>query len=185
MVVFWIIWITWILSEILLNRFLRSGSGDKKNQDKGSLGFMWIMIVLGISASIFIAFKTRFPIGSGLFIPYIGLLLVVAGMTLRFISVFTLGKMFTVDVTIRENHQIKTDGVYRYIRHPSYTGSLLSFTGLGLNWNNWLSLITLFVLITISFIYRIRVEEKLLTGQFGSKYLDYMKKTYRLLPWIY
>ena len=106
-------------------------------------------------------------------------------MTLRFISVFTLGKMFTVDVTIRENHQIKTDGVYRYIRHPSYTGSLLSFTGLGLNWNNWLSLITLFVLITISFIYRIRVEEKLLTGQFGSKYLDYMKKTYRLLPWIY
>ena len=185
MVIFWIIWIIWILSEILLNRFMRSGSGDKKNQDKGSLGFMWIMIVLGISASIFIAFKTRFPIGPGLLVPTIGLLLLVAGMTLRFISVFTLGKMFTVDVTIREDHKIKTDGVYRYIRHPSYTGSLLSFTGLGLTWNNWLSLIILFVLITISFIYRIRIEEKLLTEQFGNGYLEYQKKTYRLFPWIY
>ena len=106
-------------------------------------------------------------------------------MVLRFISIRTLGKLFTVDVTIRTDHKLKKDGVYRRIRHPAYSGSLLSFIGFGLSLNNWLSLSFVTILITIAFLHRIKIEEKLLTDKFGADYLDYKRKTYRLIPWIY
>jgi len=106
-------------------------------------------------------------------------------MILRFISIWSLGKFFTVDVTIRDNHKIKQDGLYRIIRHPSYTGMLLSFIGLGISINNWISLLTISILVTIAMLYRIKIEERALKDQFGSEYSDYMKRTYRLIPWIY
>jgi len=106
-------------------------------------------------------------------------------MAIRFISIWTLGKYFTVDVTIRDDHKLKKDGFYKIIRHPSYSGSLVSFIGFGISLNNWISLTTVVILIMISFIYRIRIEEKVLIDQFGKEYLDYKKNTYRLIPWIY
>lgn len=185
MIIFWIVWIIWFTSEILLNRLMRSGSGDKKDQDKGSVIFIWIMIALAISSGIIIAANIRLPVSNLQILPYIGLVIVIFGMILRFISVWTLGRLFTVDVTIRENHKIKKNGVYKIIRHPSYSGSLLSFVGFGISLNNWLSLITVTILITVAFLYRINIEEKILIDQFGDDYLDYKKNTYCLIPWIY
>jgi len=183
--IFKIIWIIWCASEILLNRLMHSGSNDKKGQDKGSIRFIWIAIALAIFSGIIFSTYVKILIGNQIIIPYVGLALVVVGMILRFISIWTLGRFFTVDVTIRDDHKIKKDGVYRFIRHPSYAGSLISFIGFGISLNNWLSLISVTILITIALIYRIRIEEKLLTDHFGADYLDYQNKTYRLIPWIY
>lgn len=180
-----IIWITWCASEILLNRLMRSNSGDKKGQDKGSLRFIWIMIALAISSGFIFANYIKVPIGNQPLISVIGLYIIIVGMVLRFISIWTLGNYFTVDVTIRDNHKIKKDGFYRVIRHPSYSGSLLSFIGFGISLNNWLSLTTVVILVMISFLYRIKVEEKILIDQFGNEYLEYKRNTYRLIPWIY
>jgi protein-S-isoprenylcysteine O-methyltransferase Ste14 len=183
--IFWIIWVIWCASEILLNRILHSGSGDKKDQDQGSIRIIWIMIALAISLGIIFSAKIMVPISNLLLFPYIGLIIIIVGMIFRFISIWTLGRLFTVDVTIRENHKIKKDGVYKIIRHPSYSGSLLSFIGFGISLNNWLSLIIVTVLITIALVHRINIEEKILTEQFGSDYLNYKENTYRLIPWIY
>jgi protein-S-isoprenylcysteine O-methyltransferase Ste14 len=106
-------------------------------------------------------------------------------MIIRFIAIYSLGRFFTVDLTIKDNHKIKKDGLYRLLRHPSYSGSLLSFLGYGLSLNDWISLIVIFIPVTIAFLYRIRIEEKLLTDQFGNDYIDYMKKTNCLIPFIY
>jgi protein-S-isoprenylcysteine O-methyltransferase Ste14 len=164
---------------------MRSGSNDKKNQDKGTIGLIWIFIFLSISLGVFFAIKTKFPISNQSFITYFGLVIIIAGMILRLISVYTLGWLFTVDVTIRDNHLIKKDGIYRIIRHPAYSGSLLSFVGLGISLNNWLSLVVITLLMTFSFLYRIKIEEKVLINQFGKDYLDYKKSTYFLIHWIY
>jgi protein-S-isoprenylcysteine O-methyltransferase Ste14 len=180
-----IIWITWCVSEILLNRLMRSNSGDKKGQGKGSLRFIWIMIALAISSGFIFANYIKVPISNQPLISVIGLYIIIVGMVLRFISIWTLGNYFTVDVTIRDNHKIKKDGFYRVIRHPSYSGSLLSFIGFGISLNNWLSLTTVVILVMISFLYRIKVEEKILIDQFGNEYLEYKRNTYRLIPWIY
>jgi protein-S-isoprenylcysteine O-methyltransferase Ste14 len=185
MMIFIIIWSVWCASEILLNRILLSGTNDKLNQDKGSLRLIWIMIALAISLGVIFSYHIKIPISKGLFIPYFGLFLIVFGMILRFIAIRSLGRLFTVDVTIRADHKLKKDGVYRIIRHPSYSGSLLSFIGYGISINNWLSLVIVAILMTIAFLHRIKVEEKLLIDQFGAEYLEYKSKTYCLIPWIY
>lgn len=183
--VFIIVWSIWFISEILLNSLLRSGSGDKKGQDKGTKRFIWVTIAIANSLAVFIAIIFKFPVSSSVIVSYIGLVVIVLGMVLRFMAIWTLGRYFTVDVTIRENHKLKKDGLYSILRHPSYSGSVLSFIGFGLSLNNWLSLFIVSVLVTMAMLRRIKVEEKLLTDQFGAEYLDFMKNTYRLIPWIY
>jgi len=183
--IFIITWSVWFISEIVLNRLLRAGTKDKKDKDKGSLGIIWITIGIAIPLGIVSSIFFNIPISHLRITPYVGLFIIIAGMILRFISIWSLGKFFTVDVTIRDNHKIKQDGLYRIIRHPSYTGMLLSFIGLGISINNWISLLTISILVTTAMLYRIKIEERALKEQFGLEYSDYMKRTYRLIPWIY
>jgi protein-S-isoprenylcysteine O-methyltransferase Ste14 len=93
--------------------------------------------------------------------------------------------MFTVDVTIRENHKIKKDGLYKILRHPAYSGMIISFIGFGLSLNNWISFLVVAIPITSVMILRIKAEEASLLKQFGNEYSDYIKTTYRLMPWVY
>jgi protein-S-isoprenylcysteine O-methyltransferase Ste14 len=185
MLIFIIVWSLWLISEILLNRLLHSGKQDKKDLDQGSIRIIWITIAVANSTGILFMLYSHIPISNLLIIPYAGLILIIVGMILRFFSVWSLGRLFTVDVTIRDHHRIKKDGIYRIIRHPSYSGSLLSFIGFGISLNNWISLIIISTLVTAAMLYRIKIEERMLMDQFGFEYLDYTKKTYRLIPWIY
>lgn len=137
MTIFIIIWAVWFFSEILFNRLFRSSNYGKSNQDKGSIKIIWITIGVANSIAIISALLFKFPISNTLIIPYLGLCLILFGMIFRFISIITLGKFFTVDVTIQKNHQLKKDGLYRFIRHPSYLGSIISFIGFGLSLDNW------------------------------------------------
>jgi protein-S-isoprenylcysteine O-methyltransferase Ste14 len=185
MILFIIIWAVWFTSEILLNRFFRSGHKDKKGVDKNSLRIIWITIGVANMIAVLFAQISLLSIGKTLIIPHIGLFMIISGMIIRFAAIYTLGKFFTVDLTIKEDHKIKKDGLFTLIRHPSYTGSLLSFFGFGLSLNDWISLVVIFIPVLMAFIYRIRLEEKMLTDKFGTDYSDYMKNTYRLIPWIY
>ena len=111
--------------------------------------------------------------------------MIYVGIVIRIIAIVSLGQFFTVDVTIRVDHRLKKDGIYKYLRHPSYSGSLLSFIGLGLTMNNWISLLLISFSIIIAFIFRINVEEKVLIEQFGSEYIEYKKVTRGLIPFIF
>ena len=183
--VYYIIWALWLLSEILLNRLIHSGKTDKKNTDKRTLLLIWITIAISITLGILSQAWFKSTISTSVWIPRAGLLLIVLGMLLRFLAIRSLGRMFTVDVTIRKNHQIKQDGLYRLVRHPSYSGSLVSFLGFGISLNSWVSLGIILILVTGAMLLRIRTEEKVLLDQFGSEYEAYMRKTRRLIPWIY
>lgn len=175
----------WLLSEILLNRLLHSDSGDHHGSDRNSLKWIWISILFSICLAVFFAMKVKWPIHSSPFIPYWGIALIWIGIVFRMLVIYSLGRFFTVDVTIRKDHQLKMNGFYRYIRHPSYSASLVSFCGFGIVHNNWLSFFIVVIPVLISFLYRIKVEEKLLIQQFGSAYLDYQKETYALVPFVY
>jgi len=185
MVIFIIVWSIWFISEIILNRFLRSGKNLYSNQDKKTIRIIWVTIGIANSLGIIIAIFLRAPICNSLIVPYAGLFVIILGMILRFISIWTLGGFFTVDVAIRDDHTIKKDGVYSVIRHPSYLGSIVSFIGFGISFNNWITLLVISIPFISAILYRINIEEKLLINQFNGEYLDYMKKTYRLIPWIY
>jgi protein-S-isoprenylcysteine O-methyltransferase Ste14 len=185
MYLFYIVWSLWFLSEILLNLLFRSGASDSKDKDKGSIRVLWRSIGIANTIGIASVFFLHLPIGRGPLVPYIGLSVILIGMAFRLFAIWSLGKFFTVDVTIRKDHKIKNDGVYRYMRHPTYSGMLLTFLGFGLSLNNWASLFIIIIPVTWATLYRINIEEKALLEQFGKAYEEYIKKTRRLIPWIY
>ncbi len=180
-----VVYVAWLLSELLINRLMRSGAQDAGGKDKASLGFIWIAIALGIGLSVYISARVAAPVATGFPIGLVGLLVIVAGIVMRLTVIRSLGRFFTADVTIREGHALKQDGFYKYLRHPSYTASLISFIGFGLSLNNWISLALIFVTMLIAFIYRIRVEEKALLGHFGETYRQYRQTTKAIIPFVY
>jgi protein-S-isoprenylcysteine O-methyltransferase Ste14 len=78
---------------------------------------------------------------------------------------------------------VVTSGPYRWIRHPSYTGALLTLLGILVCCLNWLSFFALLLAIA-GYAYRIRVEEAALAEGLGDAYRDYMRRTRRLIPFI-
>jgi len=74
--------------------------------------------------------------------------------------------------------------LYKYIRHPSYLGSIISLTGLSIAFESLLSLIFSLILSSIFYGYRINVEEKELIKIFGNGYLNYIKRTKKLIPFL-
>ncbi|KPE50569.1 methyltransferase family protein [Chryseobacterium indologenes] len=184
-VIFYVSMAVWFLSEFLYKRILKSTKNDRKNKDKSSLNILWLAIPFSIAASISVSDVTGFFITGNNWILYWGEAFILIGIIFRFIIIRSLGKYFTVDVTIKQDHKIKKEGFYKYIRHPSYTFSLLTSLGLGMYLNNWLSLLLAFLPPFLAFAYRIKIEEQALIEQFGNEYIEYRKKTKKLIPFIY
>ncbi len=180
---FYLIYALFALSEILISRLLRSNAAEQK-ADKRSLPLLWVVIVGSLSAAVWVAFNTYQPIDSSGRVPYVGLALMVAGMALRWTVIRSLGRLFTVDVAIREAHVLKTDGLYRLVRHPSYSALATVFLGFGLSLNNWYSLLLVMVPVVPALMYRIRVEEAALTAHFGAEYEAYKARTKALIPGV-
>lgn len=184
-IVFTISMVIWFLSEFLYKNILKSNKEDKKNKDKSTLNILWLAIPFSIASSIMISHSIHLSIAKGNWILYLGEAFILIGIAFRFFIIRSLGKYFTVDVTIKNDHKIKKTGFYSYIRHPSYTFSLITSLGLGLYLNNWLSLILAIVPPFLAFMYRIKIEEKTLLEEFGKEYVEYRKKTRKLIPFIY
>ena len=115
----------------------------------------------------------------------LGLGLLVAGVAIRWASIYTLGKFFTGIVLIKEDHRLIRSGLYTHVRHPAYTGALLAHLGLGLAFTNWFSLLLSVVPYIVAVTYRVHVEEQALRDAFGSEYLTYARDTKRLIPKVY
>src|SRR5947209_4835130 len=113
-----------ILTEIFLNRLLRSKSSDKKSADKNSITLIWVTIIAAVSFAVYIAKTFYLPIYLNSSVQYVGVLIIYIGIIIRLFAVFSLGRFFTVDVTIRPVHKLKKDGLYKHLRHSSYFASL-------------------------------------------------------------
>lgn len=115
----------------------------------------------------------------------LGIAVIVAGSLFRLWAIRTLGRFFTADVRVVACQNVVTAGPYRLVRHPSYTGLMLAFVGMGLALGNWLSLLVLIVLPLIGLVFRIHVEEAALLARLGDPYRQYTSHTKRLLPGIW
>ena len=182
-----------LVSELWLMRS-RLSSDASRQADRGSLRLL--MIVIGASVGLAWLARRAFPQADfdSLFgldatalrcVRWIGLGLFAAGVGLRWYSMAYLGRLFTFDVAVAADHRVVDSGPYRHIRHPAYTGSLLTFAGLGLCGGNALSLLVLVVPIAWAFRHRIVIEEAALSSALGSRYDDYASRTKRLVPFVY
>lgn len=175
-----------VLSEVALATFKRAKSGEARDADRGSLLLLWGVIVLAVNLAYFMpSLVPSLSFGQrGLYIDA-GAAVFAAGLALRWYAILYLGRFFTVNVAISRDHRLIDTGPYRLIRHPSYTGALMAFLGLGLCIGNWASLAAMLIPTLLVFSWRIRVEEQALSGALGEPYLTYMQRTKRLVPAIY
>jgi protein-S-isoprenylcysteine O-methyltransferase len=172
------------ISEIALSLSRRArGPSVVSPADRGSLRLLWIVFLtsVGLAAALSEYVPTRIHAVHFL-IDLTALSLMVGGLILRWTSVFVLGRFFTVNVVVMEDHRVIETGPYRFVRHPSYTGLLLAFTGLGLYFRNWLSVAVILIPVTLALLYRIRIEEAALRAVMGGEYTAYCARTKRLLP---
>ena len=115
----------------------------------------------------------------------VSLWLLVGGLVIRWTAILTLGRLFSTRVAIHQDHQLVRTGLFRLVRHPSYSGLLLLFLGLGLSFGNWLSFAVIVLPFLAALLYRIQVEESSMVEALGKDYVEYCKTTKRLLPGIF
>jgi protein-S-isoprenylcysteine O-methyltransferase len=164
----------------------RHSTAAASRADRGSLPVLSVVIPLSIVLALYettTAPQTTFAVDRTLYI--VAIALFGAGLALRWYAIIHLGRFFTVDVAIAEGHRVIDTGPYRFVRHPSYTGALLAFAGLGLLTGNAVSLALFLVPTCAAYLYRIHVEEAALRGSIGDAYVEYSARTARLLPGIY
>ena len=185
-VIYWAACALWIGPEVIASKLKRSKTSSTP-QDRGSLGLIVLLWPIGIAAAIMISIW--FPQAAIKWrraeIFWTGICLMLLGTAFRWYSAQVLGKFFTFDVAILGDHILIEAGPYRCIRHPSYAGALVSLIGFGLALGNWVALAVAVVCLSIAYVYRIRVEEAVLVRALGESYIQYQRRTWRLVPFLF
>lgn len=171
------------LSEVVLALMKRSSRRTAQGEDQGSMGLLWLSIACGLGLAIAAQWlpALRLP-GSPQLLRLLALGFLAGGLALRWAAILSLGRFFTVDVAIHADHVVLQEGLYRLVRHPSYTGLLLAFLGLGLFFANWLSVLGLMLPIAFAVHHRVQKEEGALLASLGAEYASYCARTRRFIP---
>jgi protein-S-isoprenylcysteine O-methyltransferase Ste14 len=176
----------WIASEVAILLLTRTRRSSGKVQDRGSILILWVVIVLAITGGKWFGeMHPNADFHGAQWVRPFCVLLLAAALALRWTAVLTLGRSFSANVAIRSTQTLHKTGLYRFIRHPSYTGLLLIFVAVGLRTLNWAALVIVLVPILAAMLYRIHIEEAALRGAFGTEYTNYSRTTKRLIPGLY
>lgn len=158
---------------------------DKSKDDQSLKRIHWCrnFAILAIILSVIFPL-VKFPIDSAARF-LLSAILVLAGTGIRFRAITTLGAWFTSAVSTQTGQKIIKHGLYKYLRHPAYAGSLVFFLGIGLSTNSAWGFAAVMALMSYALLRRIQVEEKVMVASFGQEYTDYMKSTKKLIPFIF
>jgi protein-S-isoprenylcysteine O-methyltransferase Ste14 len=170
--------------EPLFRRGQAAKSLERTAADKGSSTLIVVLFCIVVILPPLLNFLQVGPIQSS-GVRWLGLLLMVFGLGLRFWSMRVLGEYYTRTLRVTEKQAIVMQGPYRVIRHPGYLGTICVWIGFALAVGNWVATLILVVLLFGVYGYRIRLEEAMLVERFGNEYQEYRKQTWRLVPFIY
>ena len=115
----------------------------------------------------------------------IGVLAIVASLVLFRVTHKQLGRNWSVTLETRKEHKLVTDGLYGYVRHPMYSSFALFALAQFLLLQNWIAGPIGLVGFGLLFFLRVPREERVMIETFGDEYRDYMRRTARIIPWIY
>ncbi len=183
--IFNIMLILWILSEIVgvtLIPRIRRGGAVINRKDKSSGLFLIVTIFMSIIIAIYFAGANIAMLPSWFFYP--GIILMILGIIFRQWSIAVLGQFFSARLGTQKGQKVIEKGPYTLIRHPSYTGALIILIGIGLALQSLAAVLTLVLLFSLAYGYRIHIEEKVLISELGEEYIQYMKRTKKLIPYV-
>jgi protein-S-isoprenylcysteine O-methyltransferase Ste14 len=170
-------------TEMYANRIRR---GEAPNRDKGSIFAIVALIALGYWAAFWLWARSS-PPGPrlGEWALWACAAVALSGIALRIWSVATLGGYFTYVVKVSPDQKVVETGPYRLVRHPSYTGALLTGIGIGLSLRFAVAPLIVGVTSFLGYWIRMAVEERALAEGIGEPYRAYMTRTKRLIPFIW
>jgi protein-S-isoprenylcysteine O-methyltransferase Ste14 len=185
-VVFFALIAIWAAGE-LRTRARSRGNQRGASEERWSIIVVALGVYLGVLGGFFFASNAeaaaidfaRWPI----FIA--GAILAAAGIAFRQWAIAVLGAYFTVTVRVSAGQPVVDSGPYRWVAHPSYTGMIIVFVGIGLMLGNWLSLACLALLPTVGLVIRIKVEERALLAGIGDPYRRFLVGRARLVPGVW
>jgi protein-S-isoprenylcysteine O-methyltransferase Ste14 len=179
---FIIVFFLWAISEVYNTfgtRRYRQTLGARRN-DQGSY---WIIFLI-VWGSMIVSFLAR-AFNLGVFhtnLQFLGIGVVLLGIVLREWSVISLGRFFNVSVMVASGQILVKRGPYHWLRHPAYSGSILSLVGFSLSIGTWAGALLVFLLSFIGYLHRLRIEEKALLEALGDEYRAYMQHSWRFFP---
>ena len=155
--------------------------------ERGSLLVVLASIYAGVAGGFLVTEKVHAAeIADGRWLLFVvGMTLMCAGIAIRQWAVALLGDLFTVDVRVHPGQSVVERGPYRWVRHPSYAGLIMTFVGIGLALGNWAALIVLAVLPTAGLVVRIRFEERALLDGLGEPYRRFASSRPHLFPGLW
>ena len=115
------------------------------------------------------------------------LTILVAVGSVLFVSaaIRTLGKQWSLAARLIEGHKLVTEGPYRLVRNPIYTGMFGMLLATGLAVSHWVGLLIAIVVYTVGTVIRVRSEEKLLRGAFGAEFDSYARRVPAVIPFLF
>ncbi len=162
--------------------FLSEGDARPKRLDDRTVLWIFLGIVVPLSAAV-VEHLSLNPLLS--WITVLGSVIFVLGVVVRWVARITLGKFFTYEVKVTNEHKLIRKGIYKYIRHPLYTGILLLCFGAIVLLQSSVGFMLLLIVLVPALWHRMKVEEAFLLKAFGKRYQNYMKTTKRLIPGVY
>jgi protein-S-isoprenylcysteine O-methyltransferase Ste14 len=183
-IIFWAILVI-VVSAVLVTSLRQRRSGEmmpRRRQNASSARSIAVGIGLVIAVGIAIGYSRLGALPGWVFYP--GEVLFAVGAALTGWSYAILGRHVSPHVEVLPDHWVIKSGPYRYIRHPGYLGQIVTLLGFGLAVQSWLAELTTLVIVVGLFGYRIRIEEEFLISELGGSYVDYMKGTKRIIPFI-
>ena len=179
-----------LISEIVIFVYTHGKKDGKEiSRDRGTKWLLYLNFIVCILMSFYNVSKKAFDLIRMMKLPgfciELGIGLMLFGIVIRISAVLTLRKAFTLNVQVTSRQRLITSGLYQKIRHPAYTGSILSLVGVALALRNLLSVIIVFCCCIICYQIRITVEETVLENRFGDEYTSYKHNTYKLFPFIF
>jgi protein-S-isoprenylcysteine O-methyltransferase len=164
---------------------LKRSRDDAVDADQSTVALLWVTIAIALTAAVMAIARVPAAAINSTTVFWAGCVLFGMGLTLRWYSIVYLGRFFTVTVSIHSRHEVIDSGPFKLIRHPTYAGALLAFFGLALSLGNWLSVLLVMLPISWAFGRRMDIEETALASALGTPYTSYMRRTRRLVPYIY
>jgi len=115
---------------------------------------------------------------------YFGIIAMILGIAIRQWAIAVLGRFFSGTIGVQKEQRVVDSGPYRLVRHPSYSGALLLQIGVGLAVQTWGAVVVIVIGFALAYGHRMMVEEKVLVRELGDGYVQYMKRTKRLIPYL-
>jgi protein-S-isoprenylcysteine O-methyltransferase Ste14 len=100
-------------------------------------------------------------------------------------AIRTLGKQWSLAARVLEGHKLVTEGPYRIVRNPIYTGMFGMLLATGLAVSHWIGLLVAIVVFAVGTVVRVHSEEKLLRETFGAEFEAYAHRVPAVIPFLF